>query len=87
MRWPGFVTGMQGLLLTSSRPSSLLQTSIVRRIGVDAVGGARIQAMLSPKLVLTIEGDAGGGGANSDYQVGGLIGWKLKKIILQAGYR
>jgi hypothetical protein len=54
---------------------------------VDAVGGARIQATLTPKLVLTIAGDAGGGGANSDYQVGGLIGWKLKKIILQAGYR
>jgi len=28
---------------------------------VDAVGGARIQGMLSPKLVLTIAGDAGGG--------------------------
>jgi hypothetical protein len=54
---------------------------------VDAVGGARIQVMLSPKLVLTIAGDAGGGGANSDYQIAGLIGWKLKKIILQAGYR
>jgi hypothetical protein len=54
---------------------------------VDAIGGARIQVMLSPKLVLTIAGDAGGGGANSDYQVAGLIGWKLKKMILQAGYR
>jgi hypothetical protein len=43
--------------------------------------------MLTPKLVLTIAGDAGGGGANSDYQVGGLLGWKLKKTILQAGYR
>jgi hypothetical protein len=54
---------------------------------VDAVGGARIQAMLSPKLVLTIAGDAGGGGANSDYQVAGFIGWKLKKFILQGGWR
>jgi hypothetical protein len=54
---------------------------------VDAVGGARIEVMLSPKLILTIAGDAGGGGANSDYQVAGLIGWKLKKMILQAGYR
>ena len=54
---------------------------------VDAVGGARIQAMLSPKLVLTIAGDAGGGGANSDYQVAGLIGWKFKKLILQGGWR
>jgi hypothetical protein len=54
---------------------------------VDGVGGARIQVTLMPKLVLTIAGDAGGGGANSDYQFGGLLGWKLKKIILQAGYR
>jgi hypothetical protein len=54
---------------------------------VDAVGGARIQAVLSPKLVLTIAGDAGGGGANSDYQVAGLIGWKFRKFTLQTGYR
>jgi hypothetical protein len=54
---------------------------------VDAIGGARIQAMFSPKLVLTIAGDAGGGGANSDYQVAGLIGWKLEKFILQGGWR
>jgi hypothetical protein len=54
---------------------------------VDGVGGARVQVMLLPKLSLTIAGDAGGGGASSDYQVVGLVGWKLKKFILQAGYR
>ena len=54
---------------------------------VDAVGGARIEARLFPRIILTIAGDAGGGGANSDYQVGGFVGWKLKKIALQAGYR
>jgi hypothetical protein len=54
---------------------------------VDGVGGARIQAVLSPKLVLMITGDAGGGGANSDYQVAGLIGWKFKKFTLQTGWR
>jgi hypothetical protein len=54
---------------------------------VDGVGGARIQAVLSPKLVLTITGDAGGGGANSDYQVAGLIGWNFKKFTLQTGWR
>ncbi len=54
---------------------------------VDGVGGAKIQAVLSPKLVLTIAGDAGGGAANSDYQVAGLIGWKFKKFILQGGWR
>jgi hypothetical protein len=54
---------------------------------VDAVGGARIQAMLSPKVTLTVLGDAGGGGANSDYQVAGLLGWKFKKFSLQGGWR
>ena len=54
---------------------------------VDAVGGARIQAVLSPKFVLSFGGDAGGGAANSDYQVAGFIGWKLKRVTLQAGYR
>ncbi len=53
---------------------------------VDAVGGATIQAMLSPKLVVTILGDAGGG-ANSDYQIAGFLGYKLKKVTLQAGWR
>ncbi len=37
--------------------------------------------------MLTIAGDAGGGGANLDYQVAGLIGYKLKRVILQAGWR
>jgi hypothetical protein len=54
---------------------------------VDAVGGARIQAILSPKVTLTVLGDAGGGGANSDYQVAGLLGWKFKKFSLQGGWR
>jgi hypothetical protein len=53
----------------------------------DAVGGARIQAMLSSKVILTVLGDAGGGGANSDYQVAGLLGWKFKKFSLQGGWR
>jgi hypothetical protein len=54
---------------------------------VDAVGGARIQAMLSPKVTLTVLGDAGGGEANLDYQVAGLLGWKCKKLTLQGGWR
>ena len=54
---------------------------------VDAVGGARFQVLLAPKLALTIAGDAGGGGANSDYQVAGLIGWEFKKFTLQTGWR
>ncbi len=55
---------------------------------VDALGGARIHIPLSKKAMITIGGDAGGGGANSDYQVAGLLGYKIsKKCILQAGYR
>jgi hypothetical protein len=55
---------------------------------VDALGGGRIQMLLSPKASVTIAGDAGGGGASPDYQVVGLLGFKVKKnIILQAGWR
>jgi len=55
---------------------------------VDAVAGAKFEALLTPKVVLTVLGDAGGGSARSDYQLAGLLGYRLKKnIILQAGYR
>ncbi|HTT17973.1 MAG TPA: hypothetical protein VMG82_03445 [Candidatus Sulfotelmatobacter sp.] len=55
---------------------------------VDALGGARVHIPLSQKAMITVGGDAGGGGANSDYQVAGLLGYKVsKKCILQAGYR
>lgn len=55
---------------------------------VDALGGARIHIPLSQKAMVTIGGDAGGGGANSDYQVAGLLGYKIgKKYMLQAGWR
>jgi hypothetical protein len=53
----------------------------------DAVGGARIQVMPLPKVTLTVLGDAGGGGADSDYQVAGLLGWKFKRFSLQGGWR
>jgi len=55
---------------------------------VDAVGGAKFEALLTPKIVMTIFGDAGGGGAHSDYQVGGLLGLRVhQKMLLQLGYR
>jgi hypothetical protein len=54
----------------------------------DALGGARIHIPLSQKAMVTIIGDAGGGGANSDYQVAGLFGYKVgKKLIMQGGWR
>jgi hypothetical protein len=55
---------------------------------VDALAGARIQAALSSKALATIYGSAGGGGANSDYQIVGLLGFRVsQKIILQGGWR
>jgi len=52
---------------------------------VDAVEGARFQWFFTPKAMLTIAGDAGGGGSKLDYQVVGLIGYKLKRVTLQGG--
>ena len=57
---------------------------------VDPLVGARFLVNLSPKVVVSIAGDVGGWGAGSqlDYQIGGLLGYRLKPgLILQAGYR
>jgi hypothetical protein len=62
---------------------------------VDAVEGARFTAMLTPKLGLTVAGgqvrsrrsNGGGGGSRLDYQVVGLLGYKLKRVTLQGGWR
>jgi hypothetical protein len=55
---------------------------------VDAVGGSKIHILLSPKASIVIAGDAGGGGASPDYQVVGLVGFKVKQnTTLQAGWR
>jgi hypothetical protein len=55
---------------------------------VDGVAGAKLLFLVTPKVIVTVFGDAGGGDARSDYQVGGSLGFKIKKnVILQAGYR
>jgi hypothetical protein len=57
---------------------------------VDPLVGARFLVNLSPKVVVTVAGDVGGWGAGSqlDYQIVGLLGYRLKPaVILQAGYR
>lgn len=57
---------------------------------VDPLVGGRIQAALSPRVSVTIAGDVGGWGAGSqlDYQVVGLLGYRIKPSwTLQAGYR
>ena len=57
---------------------------------VDPLVGGRIESPLSSKLVATVFGDVGGWGTGSqlEYQVGGVLGYKLKETTtLQAGYR
>lgn len=54
---------------------------------VDAVQGARFTVLLAPRVELTIAGDAGAGSSRLDYQVVGLLGYKLRKVSLQAGWR
>jgi hypothetical protein len=55
---------------------------------VDYVGGGRIEMPLSPKASITVVGDAGKGGALQDYQIAGLLNYKIKKsITLFGGWR
>jgi opacity protein-like surface antigen len=55
---------------------------------VDAVAGGRIILAVSPKAFIVVGGDAGGGSARSDYQVGGGLGFNLsRKWVLMGGYR
>jgi hypothetical protein len=57
---------------------------------VDPLVGGRIEAGLSRKTVFTLAGDVGGWGTGSqlEYQVVGLLGYKLKpNMTLQGGYR
>jgi hypothetical protein len=55
---------------------------------VDVVAGAKFTMPLSPKAVIIVLGDAGGGGAQVDYQVAGLLGYKIKpNILMGAGWR
>jgi hypothetical protein len=55
---------------------------------VDVVAGAKFTMPLSPRAPIIILGDAGGGGAQVDYQVAGLLGYKIKpSVMLGAGWR
>lgn len=54
---------------------------------VDLVAGARFTMPVSPNDMITVLGDAGAGGADVDYQVAGLLGYKIKPtVILQLGW-
>ena len=55
---------------------------------VDYTGGARFVAALSPRILVTVLGDVGAGGADLDYQVAGALGYKLKpSMLMLAGWR
>ncbi len=54
----------------------------------DVVGGANIVVPFSPKIAILVVGDAGGGGANVDYQVAGVANYQVKpKWGIGFGYR
>jgi hypothetical protein len=54
----------------------------------DVLGGANFVVPLSPKMAVMITGDAGGGGANLDYQVAGFANLQIKpKWGIGIGYR
>ena len=54
----------------------------------DAVAGGRFTFVLSRKVSVIVLGDAGGGSSRSDYQIAGLLGYKIsRKWNLLAGYR
>ena len=57
---------------------------------VDPVVGTRIETALSKKFVLNLAGDVGGWGTGStlEYQLVGLLGYRIKENwTVQAGYR
>jgi hypothetical protein len=54
----------------------------------SGIAGMKFEFALSPKAGITIAGDAGGGGAEVDYQVVGALGYRVsRKVVLLAGYR
>ncbi len=71
-------------------PSNLNLNFSASQSWVDPLVGGRIESPLSSKIVATVFGDVGGWGTGSqlEYQVGGLLGYKLKETTtLQMGYR
>ena len=70
----------------SLHPSGFYQSQSAN--WVDGLGGSKIELGLSDKATITVLGDVGGGAAALDYQVAGLLGFKIKPTIaLVAGWR
>jgi hypothetical protein len=88
-----FLTGLRYWHLGTSlafNPSALGLSFSRSDNWVDPLVGGRIQALLSDKIVLNLIGDVGGWGTGSliDYEVGGLLGYKIKPTVtLLGGYR
>jgi hypothetical protein len=71
-------------------PSRLGLNSCGSQNWVDAPVGGRILGAFTPKVSVAIGAEVGGWGTGSqlDYQIFGLLGYKIKpKWTLQAGYR
>ena len=55
---------------------------------VDFNLGMRVAAALTPKMSVTAFGDEGAGGSRLDYQVGGFLGYRVKRTVgLLLGWR
>ncbi len=74
--------------LTLTPPSPPTFSAGTSQGWADVVGGANIMVPFSPKIAVFITGDAGGGGANIDYQVAGFANYQIKpKWGIGIGYR
>jgi hypothetical protein len=72
----------------SFQPSGLLSNYSQAANFVDVIAGAKISMALSPKASVTVFGDAGAGQANVDYQVAGVLGYRVKPtVMLGLGWR
>ena len=76
----GFRYWRQGTTLTLTPQPAFVTNSYTSKDWVDPLLGARIQVPLSPKLLATIWGDAGGFGAGAklDYQIVGALSYQFK---------
>jgi hypothetical protein len=88
-----FLTGFRYWHISNSltfKPSALGLSFSNTLNWVDQLVGGHIQTALSPKIVVNLFGDVGGWGTGSliEYQLAGLIGYKIKPAVtLHAGYR
>jgi hypothetical protein len=74
--------------LTITGPGPIGISRGASKTWVDAVVGLRAQADLTPDVFVQLYADAGAGGAQSDWQAGGFLGYRYSKsTTLFAGYR